>query len=60
MSALIWCPFPDTQTARAVAERLLGLNVETAPNTPAEFADFLSRETEKWGRLVREAGIKPD
>jgi tripartite-type tricarboxylate transporter receptor subunit TctC len=45
---------------RAVAERLAGLNVETAPNTPADFAAFLSSETEKWGRLVREAGIKPD
>ncbi len=45
---------------RAVAERLAGLNVETATNTPAEFAAFLAAETEKWGRLVREAGIKPD
>ncbi len=45
---------------RAVAERLAGLNVETTPNTPAEFAAFQSAETEKWGRLVREAGIKPD
>jgi tripartite-type tricarboxylate transporter receptor subunit TctC len=44
----------------AVAERLAGLNVETAPNTPAEFAAFLAAETEKWGRLVRDAGIKPD
>jgi tripartite-type tricarboxylate transporter receptor subunit TctC len=45
---------------RAVAERLAGLNVETVANTPAEFAAFLAAETEKWGRLVREAGIKPD
>ncbi len=44
----------------AVAERLAGLNVETAANTPADFAAFLSAETERWGRLVREAGIKPD
>lgn len=45
---------------RAVAERLAGLNVETMNNTPADFAAFLAAETEKWGRLVREAGIKPD
>jgi tripartite-type tricarboxylate transporter receptor subunit TctC len=44
----------------AVAERLAGLNVETAANTPAEFAAFLAAETEKWCRLVRAAGIKPD
>ena len=45
---------------QAVAERLAGLNVETVPNTPAEFAAFLEAEMEKWGRLVREAGIRPD
>jgi tripartite-type tricarboxylate transporter receptor subunit TctC len=45
---------------RAVSERLAGLNVETAANTPTEFAAFLAAETEKWGRVVREAGIKPD
>lgn len=45
---------------RTVAERLAGLNVESAPNTPAEFAAFLAAETEKWGRLVRQAGIRPD
>lgn len=44
----------------AVEERLAGLNVETAANTPAEFAAFLEAETRKWGRLVRDAGIKPD
>ncbi|WP_343895655.1 tripartite tricarboxylate transporter substrate-binding protein [Craurococcus roseus] len=44
----------------AVAERLAGLNVETAPNTPAEFAAFLAAETEKWGRVVRQSGIRPD
>ena len=43
-----------------VAERLAGLNVETVPNSPAEFAAFLEAEITKWGRLVREAGIKPD
>jgi tripartite-type tricarboxylate transporter receptor subunit TctC len=43
-----------------VAERLAGLNVETVPNSPAEFATFLEAEMDKWGRLVREAGIRPD
>ena len=26
----------------------------------AEFATFVARETEKWTRVVREAGIKPE
>jgi tripartite-type tricarboxylate transporter receptor subunit TctC len=43
-----------------VAERLVGLSVEAGPNTPDDFAAFLAAETTKWGRLVREAGIKPD
>jgi tripartite-type tricarboxylate transporter receptor subunit TctC len=44
----------------AVAERLAGLNVEAKPNSPAEFAAFLDSEITKWGKLVREAGIKLD
>jgi tripartite-type tricarboxylate transporter receptor subunit TctC len=28
--------------------------------TPAEFATFVTRETEKWTRVVKEAGIKPE
>ena len=28
--------------------------------TPAEFAAFMERELEKWGRVVREAGIKAE
>ncbi len=44
----------------AVAERLAGLNVEAKPNSPAEFAAFLDAEMDKWGKLVREAGIKLD
>lgn len=29
-------------------------------DTPAEFAAFVRAEVDKWGRLVRAAGIKPD
>ena len=28
--------------------------------TPAQFATFVTRETEKWTRVVKEAGIKPE
>jgi tripartite-type tricarboxylate transporter receptor subunit TctC len=33
---------------------------EVARLNPAEFAAFVTRETEKWTRVVREAGIKPE
>jgi hypothetical protein len=28
--------------------------------TPAEFGNFLAAETDKWGKVVREAGLNPD
>jgi len=27
---------------------------------PAEFATFVTQETEKWTRVVKDAGIKPE
>jgi tripartite-type tricarboxylate transporter receptor subunit TctC len=27
---------------------------------PAEFAAFVTQETEKWTRVVKDAGIKPE
>ena len=43
---------PDVQA------RLKALNIEYRGNTPEEFRAFVAAETEKWGRVVREAGIK--
>lgn len=43
-----------------VMEKLAGLNVETRQNTPAELGAFVTAEMEKWGKLVREANIKPE
>jgi hypothetical protein len=28
--------------------------------TPAEFGKFIADETEKWGKVIRAANIKPD
>ena len=33
---------------------------EAARMTPAEFAAFITQDTEKWTRVVKEAGIKPE
>ena len=43
-----------------VKARLAALSVETIGSTPAQGADFLRMESEKWGRLVRSAGIRAD
>ena len=41
-----------------IVERLKKLNVDFKANTPDEFRAFVAAETEKWGRVVRDAGIK--
>jgi tripartite-type tricarboxylate transporter receptor subunit TctC len=41
-----------------IIARLQGLNVDFRENTAAEFRAFVAAETEKWGRVVREANIK--
>jgi tripartite-type tricarboxylate transporter receptor subunit TctC len=41
-----------------VMDRMKTLNVDTRENTPAEFRAFVAAETEKWGRVVRDANIK--
>jgi tripartite-type tricarboxylate transporter receptor subunit TctC len=39
--------------------RLADLGAEPMSMTPAEFAKFVVDETEKWARVVKFAGIKP-
>jgi tripartite-type tricarboxylate transporter receptor subunit TctC len=38
---------------------LAGLGAVPMPMTPAEFGNFLAAETEKWGKVIRAANIKP-
>ena len=40
--------------------RLAELGGQPFVGTPAEFCKFLAAETDKWGKVVREAGLKPD
>src|SRR5258708_38925430 len=39
--------------------RLAELGGESMPMTPAEFGKLVAEETEKWGKVIREANIKP-
>jgi tripartite-type tricarboxylate transporter receptor subunit TctC len=41
-----------------IVAKLKSLNVDFKENTPDEFRAFAAAETEKWGKVVREAGIK--
>jgi tripartite-type tricarboxylate transporter receptor subunit TctC len=40
--------------------RLVSLGFEPMPMTPAEFGKFIADETEKWGKVIRTANIKPE
>lgn len=41
-----------------VAQRLTGAGVDGVASTPEQLAAFLRAESEKWGRVVRQAGIR--
>ncbi len=41
-------------------DRLAAMATEPATGTPEEFAEFIKRETAKWGEVVRQAGLKAD
>jgi tripartite-type tricarboxylate transporter receptor subunit TctC len=43
-----------------VVERLKSQGAEPVANTPEEFGAFMRAEIEKWGRLVKVAGMKAD
>jgi len=40
--------------------RLAALGGEPLPGPPAEFGKLIAEETEKWAKVVRAAGIKPE
>jgi tripartite-type tricarboxylate transporter receptor subunit TctC len=41
-----------------VTERLRGLGAAAIGSTPERFADFIRAEHDKWGPVIRAAGIK--
>jgi tripartite-type tricarboxylate transporter receptor subunit TctC len=44
----------------AVRAQLLALGAEPLMMSPVQSADFVAAETEKWGKLIRNAGIKAE
>ena len=43
-----------------ITRRMDGEGERFTPNTPEEFAQFVRADTERWSRVVRDAGIKAD
>ena len=54
----------NREIAKALAipelqERLFALGAEASPSTPEEYGAFLRGEVARWGKVLKEAGIKP-
>ena len=43
-----------------VRERLLAQGAEPLAGPPDDLKKLLAREREVWGKVIREAGVKPD
>ena len=43
-----------------VRARLMGAGIEIQGGTPEQFASVIQLEIDKWGRIVKEAGIQPE
>jgi tripartite-type tricarboxylate transporter receptor subunit TctC len=50
----------ETMKTPEVQQRLANGGVEVVTSPPGEFAKFVQRETERWGRAVKEAGATAD
>lgn len=46
-------------TDKAMRERLAGLGLDPIGGTPKQFADLLTSETNRWGGIIRDLGLKP-
>ncbi|MBI3919227.1 MAG: hypothetical protein HY322_19720 [Betaproteobacteria bacterium] len=44
----------------AVSQQLLKMGFEIVPNTPQEYADFLRQEHARWGKVVKDLGLKAE
>jgi tripartite-type tricarboxylate transporter receptor subunit TctC len=42
----------------AIQTNIRAIGVEPTPSTPQAFADYIQSETVKWGKVIRNAGIK--
>ena len=43
-----------------IRQRITDTGVDAGGNSPAEFAQMISAEVEKWGKVVHAAGMKPE
>lgn len=44
----------------AIRDQLLKMGFEIVPNTPQEYAEFLRQEHARWGKVVKDLGLKAE
>ena len=44
----------------AMKARLAAIGGEIMPGSPSDFGTLIAEETEKWGKVVRAGGLKPE
>jgi tripartite-type tricarboxylate transporter receptor subunit TctC len=50
----------DALKLEDVRTRLIGAGIEIQSGTPERFGEVIKSEVDKWGRIVKEAGIQPE
>jgi tripartite-type tricarboxylate transporter receptor subunit TctC len=58
--ALFDITFAGMAGAHAIAAVIADLGGSPMTMTPADFGKFIADETEKWGKVIRAAGIKAE
>lgn len=43
-----------------VRDQLVGMGLEVVGSSPAEFSSYIKAESEKWGKVIRAAGVKAE
>ena len=52
--------FAAARFQRAPNDLFADVGGAVLPGSPADFGKLLADETEKWGKVIRAAGIKPE
>jgi tripartite-type tricarboxylate transporter receptor subunit TctC len=60
LAAMISAAAVEAVRDPGVEKKLRDLTTDPVGNTPAEARRFLDQEKERWGRVIRQAGIKVD
>ena len=50
----------DIVNSLDVQEKILALDSDPSPESPAQFATFIQAKTDKWAKVVKEPGVAVD